>query len=229
MTVPLPLIASPDASEVVRDKIAEILVTEQAAQQALAQAAAEDPRLWELRVFVERSNPWSEFQQPGPDDDQLDVAPIINVAVDNLTYDASASNQISRQKTTAIYHLECYGYGVAKPDGAGQSPGDHLAALTLQRAVRLVRNILMAGEYTYLDLRGTIWRRWIRSIQFFEPSFDTRAIQHVLAARIAFEVGFNEMSPQVSGETLEAIGVTVKRTEDGEIVLQADYGPSDWT
>lgn len=227
MTQPLPLIDGPDTSEIVRDKIAEILVTEQAAQQALATAAAEDPRLWELRVFVERSDPWSEFQAVG--EDQLDVAPIINVAVDNLTYDASASNQISRQKTTAIYHIECYGYGIAKAEGAGQSPGDLLAALTLQRAVRLVRNILMAGEYTYLDLRGTIWRRWIRSIQFFEPSFDTRAIQHVLAARIAFEVGFNELSPQVSGEILEAIGVTVRRTEDGEIVLQADYGPSDWT
>ena len=228
MTKPLPLIDSPDTSEVVRDKIAAIIVTEQAAQQVLATAATKDPRLWELRVFVERSDPWSEFQEPGAD--QLDIAPIVNVAVDNLSYDPAGSDRIERQKTTGVYHIDCYGYGIAKTDGStGQVPGDLTAALTCQRAVRLVRNILMAGEYAYLDRRGTVWGRWIRSVQLFQPSFDTRAIQHIVAARIAFEATFNELSPQVSGEVLEEIGVTVRRTEDGEIVLQADYGPSDWT
>lgn len=230
MTQPLPLIAGQDSFELLRDTIAAILVTETANQQTLATAAAEDPRLWAFRVFVERADPWSEFQEVSPGDDQLDVEPIVNVAVDNLTYDPSASNVIERQKSTGIYHLECYGYGVAKDDGAtGQTTGDYLAAISAQRLVRLVRNILMAGEYTYLGLQGTVWKRWIQNIQFLEPSFDTRAIQHVAAARIAFQVDFGEVSPQVSGEILEAIGVTVKRTEDAEIVLQADYGPSDWT
>ena len=78
----------------------------------------------------------------------------------------------------------------------------------------------MAAEYTYLELRGTVWKRWIESIQAFQPPIDGRSMQHVVAARIAFRVGFNEFSPQVAAEVLEMIGTTVKRQETGEVLLQ---------
>lgn len=215
------LIEEPDLFEVIRDEIAAILKVESAAQQALATAAGKDPRLWDLRVFVERSNPWADFVE-GPE--QLDAPPIVNVSVDNLSFDGAASDTVERQKSTTTYHLDCYGYGVSADDGAGgHLPGDREAALACQRAVRLVRNILMAGEYTYLGLRKTVWRRWIRTIEFFKPPSDAEQAQKIVGGRISLEVQHNEFSPQVVPETLELISTTVRRAETGEILLGADY------
>ena len=92
-----------------------------------------------------------------------------------------------------------------------------------QRAYRLVRNILMAGEYTYLGLRGLVWSRWPQSATSFQPQLDGRAIQHVQGFRLAFRVVFNEFSPQVAEEVLEFVSIDFKRAEDGEILVEADY------
>ena len=81
----------------------------------------------------------------------------------------------------------------------------------------------MAAEYTYLGLRGTVWRRWPQSITVFQPQIDGRPVSHVVGARIALRAEFNEFAPQVTPETLELLTVNMKRTEDGEIVLAANY------
>lgn len=217
------LIDKVDNSELVRDELAAILAVESAAQQVLASAAAKDPALWKLRVFLERSNPWSEFIDSP---DVADPAPIVNVSLDNINYDGRSSNAVERQKATAVYHLDCYGYGVSEDDGAtGHTPGDQRAALEAQRAVRLVRNILMAGAYTYLGQRGLVWGRSIQSIQIFQPAVDARVVPQIVAARVAVAVSFNEFSPQVEGEPLELVATTVFRAETGEIYLQANITP----
>ena len=98
-----------------------------------------------------------------------------------------------------------------------------MAALEVQKAIRLVRNILMSAEYAYLGLRGSIWDRWPQSINIFQPQIDNRAVANVIGARIAFNVGFNEFSPQISGEDLEFISIDIKRSETGEIIAEADF------
>lgn len=212
------LIDKVDSVELVRDTIASILVAESTSQQALATAASKDPRLWALRVFLERTNPWTEFQDVP---DQLDATPIVNVQIDSESFDPSASNVVARQKLTALYHLDCYAYGVSEDDGgSGHIAGDSRAGLEVQRVVRLVRNILMADEYTYLGLRKTVWKRWIRSVQAFHPPAEQRSVQHVRGARISLEVDFNELSPQVSGQPLERIQVSLERAENGEVLGQ---------
>lgn len=215
------LIDKRDNSEVVRDEIAAILVTELATQQALASGAGKDPTLWSARVFAERANPWAEFLEAP---EQADGVPLVNVSLDNVNYDASSSNAVERQKATAVYHLDCYGYGISEDDGGtGHIPGDARASLDAQRAVRLVRNILMAGTYTYLGLRGLVWRRWIQSVSMFQPALESRAVQQIVAARIALQVDFNEFSPQVIGEPMELLSATVFREGTGEVFLQATY------
>lgn len=218
------LIDKRDSSEIIRDQIAAILVVESARQQALAAAAAgKDPKQWKLRVFLERSNPISEWVDcPDPIDDP---SPIISVRLDRVDYDMRASNVVERQKATGIFHLDCYGYGVSSSDGGeGHEPGDMRGALEAQRAARLVRNILCAGAYTYLGLRGVVWRRWPQSIQMLQPPAEERSVQHIGAARFELQVEFNEFSTQVEGELLELISVTVLRRETGEIYLTAQYG-----
>lgn len=215
------LIDKQDNFEIIRDQIAAILVAEVANQMALAPAAipAQDPADYKLRVFTERSNPWEQWLN-----EQTDRSPIVNVWFDNSTFDPKASNVMARQKTEAVYNIDCYGYGRSADDGGtGHIPGDKDAALEAQRALRLVRNILMAGENTYLLLQGLVWSRWPQSVTSFQPQQDGRQIQQVVGLRLAFRVVFNEFSPQYVPETLEFLAIEVLRKEDGEIYFQADY------
>jgi hypothetical protein len=222
-------VGSSDTSEIVRDQIAAILLTEIAEQQVLAAAAdpAQDPDDWKLRIFLECSNPWDQFQDATAEDDEIDESPIVNVGINNIDYAMNASNIVARQKATAVYHIDCYGYGKSADATVGHDLGDVLASLNMQRAVRLVRNILMAGAYTYLGFpRGAaqfVWRRWIQSVTMFQPQIDGRHVQEIQAARIAFQVEFNEFSPQVQGEEIELISTTVRSKETGELLLRADY------
>lgn len=215
------LIDKQDTVEIVRDQVAAILALEQAAQVALATTAAKpDPDLWKLRVYQERSNIWENL--PGENNDQ---SPVVNVWWDSSTFDMSASNIVERQKSVATINIDCYGYGESADDGGtGHIAGDKKAAETAQRAVRLVRNILMAGEYTYLGLpRGVVWRRWVPSIAMMQPQQDNQNVSHIVAARLVFQVEFSEFSPQVQPETLELLTTRVRRTEDNQIVIEADY------
>ncbi len=215
------LIDKEDNAEIVRDQIAAILVTEIANQQLLATAAGKDPRLFDLRIFTERSNPWSEWQDAPAD--ELDVPPIVNVSFQNSNADRSASNSVKRQAITATYNLDCLAYGISRATAGGHQAGDEMAAIDALRGIRLVRNILMSGQYTYLDMRGVVWTRWVANITAFQPEFEDRAVQNVQAVRMAFEVKMNEFSPQVIGQGIETIGVTVKRAETGEIYIKARY------
>lgn len=214
----LELIDKQDNFEVIRDQIAGILKTEIINQMALATAAAKDPDEWKLRIFTERSNPFEQFLN-----EQTDQSPIVNIWYENSNFEQSGSNISERQKTVAIYNIDCYGYGVSEDDGAGHKPGDREAAFEVQKALRLIRNILMAAENTYLQLRGLVWQRWPQNITVFQPQLDGRQMQQIVGARLAFKVTFNEFSPQVQAETLEYVAIDVRRTEDGEIVLEADY------
>lgn len=211
------LIEGSDAFELVRDKIAAILLEEQANQQSLATADSQDPRLWALRIFIERSNPWSQFT---PSPNQIDAFPIVNVSVARGDVDAHASNTVERQKWTVVYNVDCYGYGVSAEAGAGHVAGDSKAALEAQRAYRLVRRILMAAHYTYLGLtRGTVWRRFPQDFEVFNLPAEDRPVEHVVGLRFRLAVDFSEFSPQVQGEIMEEINVTLKRASTGEVYL----------
>jgi hypothetical protein len=212
------LIDKQDSFEMIRDQIAAILVAEVASQMQLATDAGKDPAKWKLRIFTERSNPWEQLL-----DDQTNRSPIVNIWYDNSIFSPGKSNVLERQASESVYNIDCYGYGLSRDDGAGHIPGDKDAAFEVQRGLRLLRNILMAAEYTYLGLRGLVWQRWPQSITVFQPVLDGQQMQQIVGARLSLRVAFNEFSPQVEPVTLELLSVDVIRAEDGEIVLQADY------
>lgn len=214
------LIDKQDNAEIIRDQIAAILVAEVSAQQVLAIAAAEDPDLWKLRVFVERSNPWEQFLTAPV----TDKSPLVNVWWSNSNNDPSASNTFERQKYTGVFNIDCYGYAETADDpGGGHTPGDQEAAFEAHRAARLVRNILMAAIYQHLGLKGLVWSRIIRSINIEQPEQDGRVIQNIVGARLALDVDFSEFAPQVVPETLEYLAIDVVRLSDGLLILEADY------
>jgi hypothetical protein len=202
-----------DNAEIIRDQIAAILTVELANQGLLTGQP-------QPSVFIERSNPWGQFLVP----ELPAVQPIINVWWDSSTFEEAQSNVVERQKSETVYNIDCYGVGTSSDVvGAGHLPGDEQAAREAQRAVRLARNILMAGAYTYLGLRGLVWKRFPQTISLFQPQVDNRAAVRVVAARLALQVHFNEFSPQVVGEVLETLMVDILRKETGELLLRAQY------
>ncbi|MCK4960058.1 MAG: hypothetical protein KAT00_11675 [Planctomycetes bacterium] len=218
------LIDKEDNFEVVRTQIAAILALNTAKQQVLAAAAAEDPELWAFNVYEERSTPWEAIfnESTGSVEDET---PIVNVWYDTGNFPGDKGDTVERQMHDAVYNIDIYAAAVSRNDrtGAGYTPGDLQASLNVQRVLRLVRNILMAGENTYLQLRGLVWQRWIQSINAFQPQLSDRPAVHIIAARIAFNVKFNEFSPQATPEDLETLFATIKRESDGKVVALAEY------
>lgn len=212
------LIDKQDNFEIVRDQIAAILTTEVSNQMTLAAAALKDPTLWKLRVYTERFNAWSQFQATDVDD----TSPIVNVWYDSSAFPTGRGSTVERQQAQGRFNIDIFGYGESHADGAGgHKAGDKESSLEMARALRLVRNVLMAGENTYLQLRGLVGFRWPDSITAYQP--EGANATKITAARFILRVDFNEFSPQYEGETLETITADVHRTEDGQIVIEAEY------
>jgi hypothetical protein len=211
----LELITKQDNFEIIRDQIAAILTVELANQKTLSGGVPQP------LVFIERSNPWGQFIEAA------DVMPsLINVWFDSETFDESTSNVVERQTTAGIFNIDCYGAAVSLDDGnpaGGHQPADLAAALEAQRTGRLARNILMAGVYTYLGLRGLVGKRFPQSLSMFQPQLDNRAVQRVVGARLALQVHFNEFSPQYVGVELETLMIDVLRQETGQLLIRAEY------
>jgi hypothetical protein len=218
------LIDTLDAFEVVRDKIALILTTEIASQQALATAAGKDPDLWKLRIFVERNAPWEEYLNLEPGSDR---SPLVNITWFESDNDPSTGNLSSNQTSTTKFWIDCYGYGRAASTAEGQLPGDEDSALEAARAARLVRNILMAGEYLHLGLRGTVASRRITRRTSYKPQSGDNAIQNITFVRIELEVRHIEVSPQVAEAVLQEISAVIYRGATGEILATVEFNSEE--
>lgn len=215
------LITKVDNCELVRDRIAEILAAETASQQSIASQEDEDPNLWKLRVFLESANPFEAWLDPAND---VDETPIVNVWYDSGQFPKGAGDVARKQHCEGTFNIDIFGYGVAAGNAeGGHTPGDRAAKFEAQRAIRLIRNILMAGEYTYLAARGIVSGRWIEAVNMLQPTMDGRTIQHIAGARIQFSVRFLEFSPQYEAVTLESLGVDITRLDDGELLAQAEF------
>jgi len=222
--VALELIDKQDNFEIIRDQIAAILKLETINQVQLATNAGKpNPEDWKLRVFSERSNPWEQFLNTVKDEN-FDKSPIINVWYNDTSYDKKKSNVVERQNGEGTFNIDCIGYGEAKDvDGGGHIAGDESASLEAQRALKFVRNIMMAAENTYLKMRGVVWGRWPQSQTAFQPPISDKQMQQIMGARLVLKVSFNEFSPQVVGEPIELISTKTYRSETGEILINADY------
>lgn len=215
------LIDKLDSFEIVENAIIAILVAEVANQMQLATDGGKDPDDWKLRIFKERFRPWEQWLNV---DGAVNISPIVNVWFDNVNFDKSSSDIMERQTSEGMFNIDCYAYARSSDNQAGgHNPGDEAAALQVHRAIRLVRNILMAAENTYLQLRGLVSFRWPQSITVLQPEIDSITVQEIIGARIAFQVRYNEFSPQVEVCPLEGVLVDVVSAIDGEIILQTDY------
>lgn len=211
------LIDKQDTFEIVRDRIAEIIATESAAQKALAVTAGKDPALWDLAVFTERSNPW--------DDDGVNDEVIVNVWFESAAPDDRASNVVERQTMVGQFNIDVVGFGVSRDTLTGHDPGDEAAARTAARGIRLVRNILMSSYYTYLgaDLRNTVGQRWVSNVASFQPQATSRELTPSVGARLTMSVRYDEFSPQYPPVQLEYMANQITRASNGQLLVQVDF------
>ncbi len=141
-----------------------------------------------------------------------------------------------RWQTTELqfyeYNIDVYAAAPASDNIAGgYHPVDQTSILDLHRIVRLVRNIIMHPDNTYLGLTqvvgsktgNLIGRRWITSKEIFQPQIGDRPVQGVIACRIPLSVSFPEIPVNASFDTIELISVTAKRAVDGKVILEADF------
>lgn len=204
------LLAEADNIELIRNQIAGILKIETENQYSLAaEQGVEDLRDFRIGVFVERARPWdltgnSEIKNPFP---------LINVSLSG--YNGEAGSAQSEKKYKATFYIDCYGCGNLNNT---RGDDDSLATIRAWKTARIARNILMSSYYTYLGLRGTVFKRSILSIQTGNPSNMPESAVAVTTCRISFVVDFSEKSPQEEGVLFE--GLTFKSLSDnGEILI----------
>lgn len=214
----IPLIDKQDNFETVGLQIAAILTQATIDQQALALAAAKDPELWKFDVFSEKYNPFGVFQN------DKNATSVVNVWYDTSNFNPANGDVVSRQKDDAVFNIDVYAAVAAtdNPSG-GHNPTDESTVLALHRIIRLVRNIIMHPDNTYLQLKGTVWRRWINSKEKFQPQTGDSPVENVIADRISLSVSFNETPVIEEFPELEVVGITAKRAVDGKIILEADF------
>lgn len=213
-----------DNMELIRDKIASILANEIANQKQLAIDANKNYNLWNFKVYTERSNPIENFLNINENATLADNLPIVNIWFDNYNLEDKNSNTVERQTINGTFNIDIYALGISKNNAlSGHLMGDELANREVQRVFRLVRNILMASSYTYLDMRDIVGKRWIQTVTSFQPDSSGKDMQQVQAIRVSFIVQFNEFSPQYQGQGLELISNELKRNEDGSVIANVDF------
>ena len=222
----IPLIDKYDFFEIVLAQVGAILAAETIAQQALAATAGEDSTLWAFDTYIDRYNPYEEFQN------DTEATPIVNIWFENSNFQEKNSQSVGRVASSTTYNLDIYA-GAASADNpaGGYLRGDETSASNLNRIIRLVRNIIMHPDNQHLQLtqavgtrtQNLVWQRWIESFQVFQPLIDDRPVQNVIAARGTLNVMFNELPVVEDYNLLETIYTTAKRAEDGKIIFESQF------
>lgn len=210
------LIDKQDNYEIVRDQVAQILVNEVVSQKALAVADSQDPALWDFTVFIEKSNPYELIESVkakiGGD------AEIVNVWLDSVSFDQG--DVVDRKQPDTIIQIDCVSSKNAEDNASGgiTTQADIRASLDAERIGRLVRNILMSANYTYLDLRGVVGKRWISRMQKMQPDRDDQPTENTMAFRVTLMVSHLEFSPQITPGDMDIMLIDIKRGELSEVL-----------
>jgi hypothetical protein len=225
------LITGVDTSEIIGDRIAEILVDELANQVVLATAAGPpvDPLDYAANVYRERWRPWEQWLN---NEDNARLPFVVNVTQISQHLDQSRSNNAQRQSFTGVYNLDIYAGGRAQADGTGQILADEDAKKQRSLAARLVRKSLSAPGHIYLRDAPPVGKKTREFVsgsrfpdfEFFPEAVEDLPAQSVKALRAAFEVDYNEFNPQSVGEVLElsSLDLCTKDPVTGLVKLAAE-------
>jgi hypothetical protein len=115
-------------------------------------------------------------------------------------------SNVDEQKYTITFNIDCWACGNSNN---ADLPDDYLSAIRAWKTARIVRNILMAGCYTYLGIRQIVRKREITSIDTAIPQGMPDTAVSVTACRIIFNVETFEESPQVTPAVLGEVSIRI--------------------
>lgn len=217
------LLDSQDGFEIARDAVAAILAEEIANQQALAANASADVSLYQLDVYAERVAPLENWR------DDPTAAPVVSVWIPRYV-PRSGGSTVDDERGEATLYLDVFAAGQDADSMSGHTAGDYQARVNLHRVIRLIRQILMSGQYTYLGSprKAAQWcyGREIKDVEIHEPRRLENTAQWVATARISFSVDLKMSQPQWPGEVAEGQDVIFKRDSDGKVLAKATYDAS---
>lgn len=145
MAAQIPTLIPPESFEIVRDRIAQILVEEITNQFTLGGEDALDL----TQVALERTVPFDKTELP-----------CVNVNLQRSMQETQAA--INTDETT-LFNIDCYQSGIS----TDTNKGDVLAKLKLHRLMGVVRSILENPRYKTLGFNpGFIMNRHVMSMDF---------------------------------------------------------------
>jgi hypothetical protein len=217
------LIDKQDTNEIVRDQIAAILAIEIDKQKDLAVIAGKNPVEWDVDIYIEKSRPWELLSDENGE--EISETPLVNVSFDNDVFDNKGSDAVGNQKVVGTFYIDCYAHKNSyRDDYCNLIDGDTLTSRESDKVARLVRNIIMAGPYTYLGLQKTVFKRYINRREKFNPSDrEGKYFENVIVTRITLNVDYKEYSPQAETTDIETLIANCKVGDDGLVEFNIEF------
>lgn len=219
------LIDKLDNFELIRNEIAAILLAEQAQQKALALAVLPTPKdanVYNFTLYIEKSTPWELIENA--EGQIISNTPIVNVFFSSATNDSAKSNSQSTQTFKGQFIIDLYTAKTSEHSNSTNAiqRGDYLAAMDCNRLIRIIRNIIMNANYTYLNLQGVVTNRAISSINVYYPGAQERPSENVMAARITLSIDYFENTSENTFPTLDVLQTNCISSETGETYFNGD-------
>jgi hypothetical protein len=206
-----------DNVEKIRSNIAAILKTELVSQhQKATEQNLQDAADYKISVYLERERPW----ELAGDSSGNSPFPLVNIQLVGYRKDNGPGETVNRKKYIGEFFIDCYAKGSPEnPDYFDDTD----ATIRAWKIERIIRNILMAGPYTYLGMRNIVRGREITEARTGAPTNITGNIEEsaisVTICRIFMSVLFYEESPQVSGVEYDGMSFKASTTPEGEVIL----------
>jgi hypothetical protein len=184
------LLIEKDNVEIIRDTIVAILLKDIENQKELAAEKLDNEihNDFNIGVYVENTRPYDLLT------DDNNPFPLVNICLQKMVQDERPGSSVDNQKYIVTFNIDCWACGNSNNKDL---PDDYLSAIRAWKTARVVRNILMAGCYTYLGKKDIVRKREIKSIDTIIPQGMADSAISITVCRIIFNVETFEESPQV--------------------------------
>ncbi len=203
-------------TQVVIDRIGEILAAELANQQALAPGNGGDPADYDIRVYTDRFDPLDQFKK--------DKRPLVNIELSDDTAQTNVIATSGKQQTATTINLYIYTVGVSSETAEGHTPADLMASISVKKTKNIIQRILKADINWNLQLEPKVVNSVIiQAGQYLVPDFNNRDFGPVVAMRISVQCNIIEQPMINSGVPLELMVIDIEKDDTGLIYATLEY------
>lgn len=203
-------------TQLVIDRIAEILVTELANQQSLAPTNGGNADDYDIRVYTDRFDPLDQFKN--------DKRPLVNVELSDDSLQTNVTATYGNQQESTTINLYVYAVGVSTETDDGHIPADYDASVKVKKVRNVIRRILKADINENLQLPPAVVNSVIiQSGQYLIPDFNNRDFGPVVAMRVAVQCNVIEEPMINNGVPLESIVIDIEKDDTGLVSATLEY------